>query len=297
MEEISVFGDNPGKLRMFIHIPANLKAPAPLVVALHGCLQDAEELARVSGWNDLADHYGFVVVYPEQRSSNNMEKCFNWFMLKDIEGPSGELASIRSMMDHAAQLAQLDAAQTFVYGLSAGAAMANSLLANDPTHFKGGAILAGGPHKSAVNAWQAMRVMNNPEDLTPKEWWEKFPEPRTMHYALKVIVLHGEKDYVVDPRNAQEIIDQWSYALETGTTPHSTEENFAGNAQVQRSSYHDKSGEERIVYYRLLGLGHQLPVDPGTGTKQGGVDAEFTKDIDFFSTWYIATDFGLIPEN
>lgn len=295
MEEVPEFGQNPGKLRMFLHVPANLKTPAPIVVALHGCLQDAEELAYVSGWNDLADQFGFVVLYPEQRSANNVEKCFNWFMLKDIEGPDGELASVRSMMDYTAQLVTIDASRVFVYGVSAGAAMANSLLANDPSHFRGGAILAGGPHRSAINAWQAMRVMNNPSDLTPKEWWEKLPNAKANQHPGKLIVLHGEKDFVVDPRNAREIIDQWSYAFGTDTIHTHVEAHFENNDLVERSTFTDQIGEPRIIFYRIRELGHQLPVDPGSKAKQGGHDAEFSKDIDFFSTWYIAVDFGLIP--
>ena len=295
MEEIPDFGENPGKLRMYLHIPHDLNGPVPLVVALHGCLQDAEELAQVSGWNALADRYGFVVMYPEQRSTNNVEKCFNWFMLKDIEGPDGELASIRSMMDFTAHRVKIDHNQVFVYGVSAGAAMANSLLANNPSEYEAGAILAGGPHRSAINAWQALKVMNNPPDLTPEEWWEKTPNARLMQHPGKIIILQGDKDYVVDPRNAQELVDQWSYTFGTGHEPLHVEEKFAANERVQRNLFSNTEGDTCIILYRIRDLGHQLPVDPGNGPKQGGEDGEFSKDIDFYSTWYIARDFGLIP--
>lgn len=295
MEEVIEFGKNPGKLKMFLHIPPGLNGPAPMVVALHGCLQDAEELAQVSGWNELADRYGFVVLYPEQRAGNNIEKCFNWFLLKDIEGPDGELASVRSMMDFVAQRTAIDSKQIFVYGLSAGAAMANSLLANNPDDFKGGAILAGGPHRSAINAIQAVRVMTNPSDLTPKEWWEKLPNAEDKKHPGLVIIIQGDKDYVVDPRNADELIDQWSYAFGIDVEPDVVEEKFSGNPSVERSLHTNQNNEPCILLYSIHDLGHQLAVDPGTNPRQGGDNAEFAKDIDFFSTWYIAADFGLIP--
>jgi hypothetical protein len=44
-------------------------------------------------------------------------------------------------------------------------------------------------------------------------------------------------------------------------------------------------------------LGHELMVDPGEGSKQGGKTGLFSKDKDFFSTYWIASKFGLIEEN
>src|SRR6476620_6408757 len=42
-----------------------------LVVALHGCTQTAHAYERGTGWSDLADRYGFVVIYPQQQPANN----------------------------------------------------------------------------------------------------------------------------------------------------------------------------------------------------------------------------------
>ena len=61
-----------------------------MVVVLHGCTQSAAKVAEQSGWNVLADKHGFVVIYPEQKFSNNTSGCFNWFYSKDIDPKSGE---------------------------------------------------------------------------------------------------------------------------------------------------------------------------------------------------------------
>jgi len=296
MEEVSNFGENPGNLRMHIHIPKNLEGISPVVVALHGCSQDANELAEQSGWNVLADRYNFIVVYPEQRRVNNVSNCFNWFQLKDIEGENGELASIRNMIAYVAMNNQIDFESIYTYGLSAGAAMANSLLANDPSYFAAGAIFAGGPHKSATNALQGMRVMMNPKNLSPEEWGS-FINVEDHENFPRVILVHGTKDNVVDIQNSEELIDQWSSVHGIDTNPDSINDAFAGNEFISRYTFHTEDNWEAIIYYQLHGVGHKLVVNPGEGDKEGGQTGMYAMDLDFFSTYYVAVDFGLIPQD
>lgn len=295
MEEITDFGPNPGRLNMFLHVPSGLSGPAPMVVALHGCSQSAQELADITGWNELADRYGFVVLYPEQRSFNNVSSCFNWFLLKDIEGENGELASIRSMMDHSARLVSIDAQRIFAYGVSAGAAMANSLMVNFPLSFNAGAILAGGPHGAATNAYQAARVMNGVDDLTPVEWGSRLPLIPDPADAPRVIIFQGLDDNVVAPSNAAELVDQWSFIHATDVQPDAAEAVYEGNANVKRTVFGSANFPEAIVLYEVKGLGHRILVDPGSGERQGGQVRMFSEDMDFYSTWYLAREFGLIP--
>lgn len=73
--EIQGFGDNPGNLNGYYYAPQGLPADAPLVVVLHGCAQDAAGIARLSGWNRLAETYGFAVLYPQQKRANNLNNC------------------------------------------------------------------------------------------------------------------------------------------------------------------------------------------------------------------------------
>ena len=98
---------NPGNLNGFIHIPKektpkeknSKSAKKPLVVVLHGCLQNAETVARQAGWNKLADEYGFYVLYPQQKMINNPNKCFDWFLKNDVTKDKGEVLSIKQMVD------------------------------------------------------------------------------------------------------------------------------------------------------------------------------------------------------
>ena len=62
LREVTRFGSNPGNLRMFAYVPERLPTTAPLVVALHGCSQTADEYDYGAGWSSLSDRLGFAVV-------------------------------------------------------------------------------------------------------------------------------------------------------------------------------------------------------------------------------------------
>ena len=79
LADLTGFGANPGKLRAYIHVPAQLPERPALVVVLHGCTQTAAGYDQGSGWSQLADRHGFVLLYPEQDRANNANLCFNWF--------------------------------------------------------------------------------------------------------------------------------------------------------------------------------------------------------------------------
>ena len=60
LQELTGFGANPGKLRMFAYAPEHLPSNAPLVIALHGCTQTADEYLHddthaAEGWYPPAE--------------------------------------------------------------------------------------------------------------------------------------------------------------------------------------------------------------------------------------------------
>src|SRR6516165_1134816 len=129
LRELTGFGANPGNLRMFVYIPERMPPTAPLVVALHGCTQTADEYDHGTGWSTLADSLGFAVVYPQQQPANNPKNCFSWFLPGDIARGHGEALSIREMVDYGIVKFAADHRKVFITGLSAGGAMASVMLA------------------------------------------------------------------------------------------------------------------------------------------------------------------------
>ncbi len=144
---------------MFAYAPEHMPPKRPLVIALHGCTQTADEYDHGTGWSSLADSLGFAVVYPQQQPANNPKNCFSWFLPGDIARGHGEALSIREMVEHAIATFAADRRKVFVTGLSAGGAMASVMLAAYPEVFAGGAIIAGLPYGCASNVQQAFEAM------------------------------------------------------------------------------------------------------------------------------------------
>lgn len=289
---------NPGNLRGYVFAPSpkrdSLKS-RPLVVALHGCSQNHGGFAKTTDWNKLAQLHDIVILYPSQKRSNNPNNCFNWFRIKDISKNSGEVQSIINMIAQTVQAFSIDTSQIYMYGVSAGAAMGLSLLALYPSQFRSGAIFAGAPYKTAENSWEATKAMLTPVDRTPEEWGQLVTRDPSQQEFPKLLVFHGVKDKVVDIQYAYELIEQWSWLHQMDAVPDSILTNFPSQT-IDRLSYQNAKGYEKIVFYRMANLGHAIPVDPGDGKVQGGTSGWFAKDTDFFSTYRVAQEFGLIEK-
>jgi len=161
LKEIENFGSNPGNLKLFVYDnKITTKNKIPLVIVLHGCNQNASEIAELTGWNKLADLYQFKVIYPQQKRINNISNCFNWFQLKDIEKDKGEGESIYQMIQIAIKNYNIDINNIHITGLSAGGAMSLVLAATHPETFKSTAVFAGGAYKITTNPIEALQIMN-----------------------------------------------------------------------------------------------------------------------------------------
>lgn len=298
MPEVEKFGKNPGNLRLFVHVPKDLpEANVPLVVVLHGCAQDAHGMMRLSGWNKLADEQGFIVAYPEQKGTNNTNRCFNWFYGKDTELDKGEVASIHQAVEYIKQKYPIDGNLVSIMGVSAGAVMAVTAVALYPADYSGVASYAGGPFGSG-NIISGVGSMFGWVDRKPWEWARRVRLANEGYRGQypKMIVLQGTDDIVCNPKNANEIVEQWTGLHEINREAENIQDNFQDNPKVKRSAWVDTSGTELVVYYEFKGMGHVLAVEVGNDLNQGGSDGLFSVDIGFHSTYWIAKEFGIINE-
>lgn len=289
--QVTDFGPNPGNLQMYEYAPADLPPGAPLVVALHGCTQSADDYYAHSGWSKYADLYGFALVFPQTTSANNPLLCFSWFdAAKDTRG-HGEAASIVQMVQHASAQHGSDSHRVFVTGLSAGGGMTADLLADYPDVFAAGSVDAGLPAHCATSVIQASGCQLSDQYLTPAQWGDKV---RNAHPGFtgpwpRVAVWQGTADLTVRPVNATELRDQWTNVWGISQTPSST---WSLPGGTTRSTYDDANGRPAVEVYSVSGMPHALAVSPGSGTDQCGTTGTYYFNS-LCSSYYTATFFGL----
>ena len=270
--EITAFGSNPGNLRLFAHVPQELSANPPLVVALHGCTQDAHAYARGTGWPDLADRFGFVVIFPEQQAANNPKNCFSWFLPGDTTRESGEALSIRQMTEKAIAEFGLDRSQVFITGLSAGGAMASVMLATYPEMFAGGAIIAGLPYGSAASVQEAFEAMFNGTTASSRALGDRVRgASRHIEPWPRISVWHGTTDTVVAPSNGNSVIAQWINVHGLPVQP-SGEELVSGYI---RRVWNGKTGVPQLEAFSIEGMGHGEPLGDTSEDGCGALGAFF----------------------
>jgi len=299
LDVVSSFGSNPGDLKMFVFEPSAPSANMPLVVAMHGCSQGAADMADLTEWNRLGEQYGFYVIYPEQATKNNVSRCFNWFQSGDINRDEGEARSIRSMVDHMLLNYPIDPQRVFVTGLSAGAAMTTVMLACYPEKFAAGAVHAGGPYKAATDVWQSISALAGNVSKGEVEWGNlvRAQNPSYTGTYPRVSIFHGTNDNVVNPNNAAEIAKQWANVHATDAVADAVVSGFQGAADVQQAIYLDAVGSPVVVRYTIDDLGHAIAVNSGTCRQQGGSSSTYATEKGFFSTYWTAHFFGLVPDH
>jgi poly(hydroxyalkanoate) depolymerase family esterase len=288
--EVTVFGSNPGNLRMFKYVPAGLAGGAPLMVALHGCSQSASSYDAESGWQMLADRWRFALLLPQQQSANNASTCFNWFEPGDIARGQGEALSIKQMVDRMIADHGSAADRVYVTGLSAGGAMTTVMLATYPDVFAGGAVLSGLPYRCATTQSAAFGCMNPGSDLTPAQWGDKVRAASGWNGPWPVVsIWHGDADYVVRPMNLAEIVQQWTNVHAIDETA-DVADTIAG---YPHRVYANAAGVPLVESYAITGMGHGTPVDPGGGETQCGSAGAYILDVNICSSYHIGRFFGL----
>jgi len=112
--------------RYLLHVPAMVKDPAPLVIAMHGGGGKATTMVRLSRFNALADQEGFIVGYPEALDGY-------WNDGRGVEAMRSHRESIndvkflRAVVDDVAAKHQIDSTRVFATGISNGGFMSHRL--------------------------------------------------------------------------------------------------------------------------------------------------------------------------
>src|SRR5258708_28796367 len=116
------FTNSAGTLAYELYVPWSYKqgTAVPMVVALHGCTENADVYRRLSGWDKLADTKNFIVVFPQQSSDRNRQTCWNWFQQSSMTRGSGEASMIADLTTSVAHSYSVNSHRAYVAGFSAG---------------------------------------------------------------------------------------------------------------------------------------------------------------------------------
>lgn len=270
-------------------VPASLPKDeaAPLLMMLHGCTHKADDMAEISGINQVAEANGFLVVYPEQAFLSNVMKCWNWFDPKHQSRDAGEPSILAAIVEQVRSSHSVDPDRTYVAGVSAGGAMAVIAAATYPDLFAGLAVSAGGEFKAATSVGEGLEIMKQGGPDPAKQGEAAFEAmkaglERKKRTRLPVIVFHGTADDRVAPVNAEQVVAQWS-ATNACLAVHNGEKDFAvsekivdsqvpGGRSYRRNVYHDQAGALLMKKWMVQGMGHAWsgsPVEHKYGDPKG----------------------------
>ena len=269
------FSNAAGSRHYKLFVPASYSGQrVPLVVMLHGCTQSPDDFAAGTEMNQYAEQSPCLVLYPEQSSSANSSKCWNWFKAMDQQRSQGEPSIIADMTREIIGSYAIDPSQVYVAGLSAGGAMAAIMGSTYPDLYAAVGIHSGLPYAAANDLPSAMQAM--------RDGMNEAKSARAQPGIRPIIVFHGDRDTTVHPRNGEQLIAQHapkdvSTSVVTGSEP--------GGLHYTRTIHQDDDGQPVAEQWLVHGAGHAWSGGSRNGsyTEQRGPQA--TKEMmRFFTT-------------
>jgi polyhydroxybutyrate depolymerase len=108
------------KRKFLLHVPETYdpKKPSPLVISLHGFGEWPAHQAHLTHWNDLADEFGFIVVYP---SGTRFPKRWQAFHTPGNENkPNKDIDFISDLIRYLKSKYNIDPNRIYANGFSNG---------------------------------------------------------------------------------------------------------------------------------------------------------------------------------
>lgn len=174
--------------RLVVPKSVNLKAPAPLVFAFHGLLDNKDLMPRYSRLDDLAEKQGFILVYPNSRG-------LHWPLV--LDWAKQDLAFFDAIRTNVISQYNIDLRRVYLVGMSNGAYFVNLLASQRSDKIAAIALHSGG------------LGLVNPAKLKVRH---KYP----------VMIIHGSDDSIVpvgEGRRTRDAYKRAGYEVEYVEVP------------------------------------------------------------------------------
>ncbi len=198
-----------------------------------------------------------MVVYPAKTRSANGLKCWNWFKASDQKRGRGEPAIIAGITRELIANHGLDANRLYVAGHSAGGAMAVVLGRTYPDLYAAVGMHSGIPYAIAHDAPSAFSAMQGSTTL-------RIGSDPIIPRLIPTIVIHGDRDQTVHPRNGGKLAKQFSNGTEVencalvqaqpGTV--SDQQGARGGRTYTLTMLRDTNRKVVVEYWLVHGAGH-----------------------------------------
>ena len=247
--QVREFGANPTELGMWLYVPDSLRPDPAILVALHGCTESGLVFYDTTGFSELADEYGFIVIYP---SSSEPDGCWDTTSPGALRPDGGsDPEGIMSMVTYTERRYHANPHRIYVTGASSGGMLTAVMLGDYPAVFAGGSIFMGVPFGCNL------ACTSIPTDLTPLEWGADVRDADPGYHGPRprVQIWHGTADTHVIYFNFGEEIKQWTDVLGVSQRPLATDHPQPG---WTRTVYGTRNDIE-VEAYSIQGVGHYLP--------------------------------------
>ena len=265
-------GGGPRSYKLYVPSRYDRSRPAPLLVVLHGCTQNPDDIARGTRFNELAEEKGILVAYPEQPQKYNGLKCWNWFDAAHQARGKGEPALVASIAQRVMNDYSIDARRVFIAGISAGGAMALTTAYAYPELFAAAGIHSGIAYGAVASVADALTAMRSGA-----------PDPSALSAAVvkgmgsarhfPAIIFQGKADKSVNYVNSSQIVAQLSGSHKPLLTKLSERAGESNGYRFTRVVY--GNGKPLIEEWMVDDLGHAWSggSKDGTYTDPKGPDA------------------------
>ncbi|CAE7132736.1 unnamed protein product, partial [Rhizoctonia solani] len=265
--QIKNFGSNPTGVQNFVYVPTTLKSKPGLLAAIHYCTGTAQAYYSGTQYKQLADQYGFIVLYPDAPDSGG---CWDVHSTETLtHNAGGDSLGIASGLRYLISLYGVDTNKVFATGSSSGAMMTNVLAGAYPDLIRAGAPFAGVPYGCFAGSgmWNS-QCATGQLIKTAQQWGDQARSgyPGYTGTRPKMQLWHGSVDTTLYTQNFYEEIKQWTNVFGVSQTPTATTQNWP------RTNWVKTEYGPNVQAIIANGVTHDLPVQATQVIQWMGLD-------------------------